>query len=71
MDGGNAVPAQGRRKAGPLQFLEYTVKSIRSRNVPPIALAKSKSPNSDGVVWLGAGLLVVSVIVTICILLNG
>jgi hypothetical protein len=49
------------------------VKLIRSRNVPPVALAKSKSPTapSDGMVWLGAGLLIAAVIMTIWMALHG
>ncbi len=49
------------------------VKLIRSRNVPPVALAKSKSPTapSDEMGWLGAGLLITAVIITIWMMLHG
>jgi hypothetical protein len=47
------------------------MKSIRSRNVPPVALAKSKSPNSDGMLWLGAGLFIAAVVMTIWMVVNG
>jgi hypothetical protein len=44
-----------------------------SRHVPPVALAKSKSVTapSDGMVWLGAGLLMAAVIMTIWMALHG
>jgi hypothetical protein len=57
----------------PFTMFGVHVKSIRSRNIPPVALAKSKSPTapSDEMVWLGAGLLIAAVIMTIWMVLNG
>jgi hypothetical protein len=68
------VGMQFRRRAGgrpALYNFGVHVKSIRSRNAPLVALAKSKSPNSDGMLWLGAGLLIAAVMMTIWMVLNG
>jgi hypothetical protein len=64
-----AGPAKGR----PFKFLGVHVKSIRRSNIPPVALAKSKSPSApgDAMVWLGAGLLIAAVVMTIWMVLHG
>jgi hypothetical protein len=69
-------PGTGSALAGPLQFGVH-VKLIRRNVVSPLALAKTATAPSwwwivgDEMVWLGAGLLIAAVIMTIWLVLHG
>jgi len=64
-------PAQGREKAGPSAIFGVHVKLIRRNVVPTLALAKSPTAFSNEMAWLGAGLLIAAVVMTIWMVLHG